>query len=371
MAKILLVTENLTPTAIRLATALRHQQHQVTLLTSKDEDAELPDGIELMRPFKRWSFSEGLRLAPLIYGMNPEIMHLVLEQDQMKPAQMVLSLIAKTLPHCVLTTSLLHIRQGLRRRNPVRYLLQESDVVTCPSVEALGSLRGIRVKSRRQGRGILPPVLNFSEDNSPAERFGPTADLAKSLLGKNYFVMPFIESEFDPSRGAFRRLTLLAAHRHVVLLGSQSSWTLRERKKFQAWMDAKGLASQWTLTGELGQADLRRLLSHAESFVMAGLSLSPMETTEYFLRGIQAGATLVLDNRQSSLHSDLWRHGENCWILPHDEVISSLQGLLGRGSLRRPQTLPENMSLQRDLIDAPLNELNRLYNKALSHKHIL
>ncbi|MBX3039738.1 MAG: hypothetical protein KF789_03385 [Bdellovibrionaceae bacterium] len=371
MAKILLVSQRLTPTAIRLATSLHEQQHQVTMITSSEEDAVLPAAVVMMRPFKNWTVRECLRLTPLIYMMGPQIVHLVLEEDRMSPAEVFLSLLAKTLPGCILTTSLLHIRQGLRKRNPVRYLLQESDVVTCASVDSLGALRGLNVRSRRQGRGLLPPVLDFQEDKEGNAKTAQGAELQKGLRKKPYVVLPFLEGEFRPTHPFFRRLRLLAAHRHVVLLGSFAAWPLRERKRFQAWMDTQGVGGNWTLSGELSTGDQQRLLADTEALILAGLSLSPLETTEYFLRAIRAGANLVIDDRQSMIHSDLWRHGESCWILKFDNVPSALEKLLSEGPLRKLQTLPESLSLHRDLVDGPLNELNRLYNKALSHKHNL
>lgn len=369
MAKILLVAQKLTPTVVKLTTALRHQQHAVTVMTSRDEDANLPEGIELLRPFRRWSFTEGLRVLPILYGMNPQIVHLVLEDDRLNAAQTILSLAAKALPHAVLTTSLLHIRQGLRRRNPVRYLLQESDIVTCPSVESLGALRGLRVRTRRQGRGILPPVLDFDEAEDLMERSSAGADLVRRLQAMPFVVIPLTEPDFDPHRPAFRRFQVMASHRHVVLLGSLSGWSLRERKRFQEWTRRRGLEGQWTVTGELSRPDLRRLLSKAEALVLAGKNLSPRETTEYFLHALQAGTTLVLDQKQAALHSELWRDGGNCWILSPDDLANRLLWLMSKDDLRLPQSLPEDVQLQRDLIDAPLNELNRLYNKALSQKH--
>lgn len=369
MAKILLVAQNLTPTVAKLTTALRHQQHQVTVMTSRNEDAALPDGVELLRPFRRWSVAEGLRVLPLLYGLNPQIVHMVLEDDRLNPAQIVLSLAAKALPHGVLTTSLLHIRQGLRRRNPVRYLLQESDIVTCPSVETLGALRGLRVRARRQGRGILPPVLDFNDEENLLERSSAGADLVRRLQGSPFVVVPLTEPDFAPHRQGFRRFQVMASHRHVVLLGSLSGWTLRERKRFHAWTLEQGVGDRWTVTGELSRPDLRRLLSKAEALVLAGKSLSPLETTEYFLHALQAGTTLVLDQKQSAIHSELWRDGENCWILSTDDLVSRLQSLMAKADLKLPQPLPADIQLQRDLIDAPLNELNRLYNKALSQKH--
>lgn len=371
MAKILLVAERLTPTVVKLTTALRHQQHQVTVITSRDEDAVLPAGVEVLQPFRKWSATEGARLVPIVVGLNPQIVHLVLEEDRLNAGQILLSVLAKLIPQTVLTTSLLGIRSGLRRRNPVRYLLQESDVVTCPSVETLGALRGLNVKSVRQGRGILPPVLDFDTEEDVSERSSSAAEMLRRLGNSKFFVTPFSEPAFDPRKIAFRRLLLLAAQAQVVLLGSFTGWALRDRKRFEAWMREQGLGEQWTLSGPLGRSDLRRLLAKSEALVLAGHSLSPLETTEYFLHALQSGATMVLDGRQAMIHSDLWRHGENCWIVPNDDLLNRLQAVVSGDSLKRPQMLPEDSRLQRELVDAPLNELNRLYNKALSLKHAM
>lgn len=371
MAKILVVTEGLTATVVKLTAGLKQQQHQVTVITSRDADEALPQGVELLRPFRTWSLTEGLRVLPVIYALQPQIVHLVLDDDHLRPAQVLLSLLAKTLPLTVLTTSILHIRQGLRFHNPVRYLLQESDIVTCPSVETLGALRGLNVRSPRQGRAIIPPVLDFNLKEDLENDATAVTDLLRRLKGQDFLVLPMTEPDFDPRRLYFRRLAILAAHRHVVLIGSFTNWSLRERKRFQTWMHAQGLAQQWTLSGPLGRSDLRRILAQSEVFCLAGQQLTPLEITEYFLHAIQAGATMILDHRQSTIHADLWRNGETCWIVQADDLLNQLQALLRQSPLRRPQTLPDPSILRRDLVDAPLNELNRLYNKALSLKHVL
>ena len=370
MAKVLLVSQRLTPTAIRLATSLHQQQRQVTLVTSFEEEADLPPQISVMRPFKTWSTREALRLIPLISLMRPQIIHLLLDDDQMKPAEMILALLAKTLPRCLLSTSLLHIHKGLHRRNPVRYLLQESDVVTCASVDALGALRGLNVRHRRQGRGLLPPMMNFQEFEGSTSKTPAGGELQR-ILPNPYLVLPFSENAFRETHPFYRRLKLLSSHRHVVLLGSFASWPLRERKRFQAWTEERGLASQWTLSGEMSLGDQRRLLANAEGLVMAGLGLSPLEVTELFLKALQAGTNLIMDDRQSLIHSNLWRHGESCWILRADNLPHDLEKLLAAGPLKKLSPLPESLGLHRDLVDGPLNELNRLYNKALSHKQNL
>lgn len=368
MAKVVLVAENLNPTVRRLINGLCNQMHAVTLITSKDE-TDFPDRINVMQPFKKWSAFEAIRIVPLLYAMNPQIIHVILNDSHIRGAHVMLASVAKILPHTVLSTSLLHLGQGLRRRNPTRYLLQESDIVTCPSVETLGALRGLNIRPSRQGRGILPPMMNLSADDSSIEKSQVVTELLARMKNRPYLAVPFMEPGFDSSRMAFRRIAMMAAHRHLLLMGSTADWSLRERKRFQAWMARKGLDTQWTFTGHLNAPDIRRVLGGAEAFVLAGQNLTPFETTEYYLTALQAGTTLVLDDRQSTIHAHLWRHKENAWIFPLHDLLKQLQTQLTAGSLHLESVAPESLNLHRDLIDTPLNELNRLYNRALAVKH--
>lgn len=370
MAKIILVTPQVNTTAWQLAQALRAQQHDVILLTSYGESVADTQGIEFMAYFKSWSFLEGLRIIPGLFGLQAQILHLLLEEDKMNPAQAVLATFAKSHPHCVLTTSLLHIRKGLSRRNPVRYLVEESDIITCPTVATLGELRGLNIRPRRQGRGILPPVLRLQDQDPLAETEIPDAErqIAARVEGEKFVLLPFNESDFDPEADFFLRLRILAARQRVVLWGSYSQWPLRVRKQFARWMEKHGLADRWLVTGEISEALLRRLFAEAEALVLAGLPLTPVELTDYFLKAIHHNCTLILDSAQAGVHGTLWKNGQNCWILNGARLTSELNQLMGKNKLRVSESLPDQMAREQHWLDHPLNELNRLYNRALEQK---
>ncbi|QDK36739.1 hypothetical protein [Bdellovibrio sp. NC01] len=369
MAKIILVSKKITATSWQLAQALRSQQHEVVMLTSYGEEplGELRN-IEFMAYFKKWSFLEGIKIIPGLFGLQPQILHLVLEEDKMSPAQIVLSTFAKSHPSCVLTTSLLNIRFGLRRTNPVRYLVEESDIITCPTVETLGQLRGLNVKANQQGRGILPPALDFSK-SAMSETYadGSEARLIADLADEEYFVVPFRESRFRPDSASFVRLRTLAQKHKVALWGSYSHWPLRDRKQFAAWMEKYDCGNRWVVTGSLAPHLTKILLERATAFVLAGQRFTPVEMTEYYLRAIQSQAIMVLDSKQTSVHADLWKNTVNCWVLNHEHIQRDLVKLLSRPHLRLPEVLSEQRAQNSHLIDSSLNELNRLYNKALSH----
>jgi hypothetical protein len=369
MAKIILVSKHVTATSWQLAQSLRAQQHDVILLTSYGEPAPDTTGIQFMAYFKKWSFWEGLKIIPGLFGLQPQILHLILDEDRINPAMLVLSTFAKSHPTCILTTSLLNIERGLHRKNPVRYLVEESDIVTCPSVENLGQLRGLNVRVGRQGRGILPPVLKFTEQNSEEiYNDGSEAQLLFDLHDKPYFVIPFREPKFLPESDNFARLRTLAQKHKVVLWGSFKGWSLRDRKRFATWMQDFDCGTNWMLTGELPQRVTRELLEHSTAFVLAGQKFTPLEMTEYYMRGIQAKSVMILDSLQTSIHSDLWRNSVNCWVLDHAHMQRDLIRLLSRHHLELPENLSEQVARDSHLIDSSLNELNRLYNKALQQK---
>lgn len=370
MAKIILVSKNVNATSWQLAQALKSQQHEVVLLTSYGEvPPQDTNGIEFMGYFKHWNLMEGLRIIPGLFGLQPQILHLLLDEDKMNTAQIILSTFAKSHPTCILTTSLLNIRIGLSRRNPVRYLIEESDIITCPTVEALGQLRGLNVRSPRQGRGILPPVLDLklnaknhlSPDEEDEQRF---LDL---LAQEPYIVIPFRESRFRPESAAFTRIRTIAQKYKVVLWGSYSHWPSRDRKKFAAWMEEFQCGHHWVVTGPLTTSLNRLLLEKSAALFLAGQHLSPVEMTEYYMRAIQCHAVLILDSRQTSVHSDLWKNSVNCWVLNHQHLQKELIKLLAKPHLHLPENLSEQLAEDRHLIDSSLNDLNRLYNKALHH----
>ncbi|XGC81456.1 hypothetical protein ACES2L_03030 [Bdellovibrio bacteriovorus] len=367
MAKVILVSKKVDATSWQLAQALKAQQHEVILLTSYGEIPPESNGIEFMAYFKRWNLLEGLRIIPGLFGLQPQILHILLDEDKMNAAQMVLSTFAKSHPSCVLTTSLLHIRHGLSRGNAVRYLIEESDIVTCPTVDSLGQLRGLNVRSVRQGRGILPPVLDLKHEIHDEIYSGEESALAQHFADKDYVVIPFREDKFDPDSEAFVRIRTFAQKYKVVLWGSYSHWTLRDRKKFAKWMADFGCADCWTVTGLLSAQISQQLLERSKAFVLAGQHLTPVEMTEYYLRAIQSSAILILDSKQTSLHSDLWKHAVNCWVLDYHHLQRDLVRLLAKSHLRVPESLSDQLAQDRHVIDSSLNELNRLYNKALNN----
>jgi hypothetical protein len=374
MAKIILVTEKVNSTSWPLALSLKAQQHEVIFLTSHGEECANADGIRFMAYFKKWSFLEALRILPILFTYEPQVLHIILDHGKMTGAHAVLASYAKSHPLMVLTTSLLQFEKRLRLGNPTRLLLQESDIVTCPSVDSLARLRGLSVRSKKQGRGILPPALDLYESTlleGPHYEDAEAEVMAEENWGlqlkdEAYFVTPCFEKTFSEDSLFFRRLASVAESRFVVLLGSNQDWPLRSRKQFEQWMEAQGLKDRWMFTGSLPNNLEKDLLKQCQCLILAGHKLSPQAISQFYLKSIQCDTPLVLDSKQASVHAHLWQKNINCWILNHESLDKEFATFLLKDNFRPPQSLQAKLSQNRHLTDTPLNELNRLYTRALS-----
>jgi hypothetical protein len=374
MAKVILVAEKVNSTSWPLALSLKSQQHEVIFLTSQGEEAFNADGIRFMAYFKTWSVFEALRVLPMIFSYEPQILHLILDRNRLKGAHMMLASYAKSHPNMVLTTSLLHLEKRLRRGNPMRLLLQESDIVTCPSVDSLAKLRGLNVRSKKQGRGILPPALDLYESSllDEPQYEDPEAEITAEENWKHfledtpYFVLPCYQRDFNPNSQYFLRVRKIAESHFVVLMGSNQDWPLRSRKLFEEWMRKQGLADRWMFSGSLPGNLEKELLKGSLCLILAGLRLSPEEISQFYLKAIQCDTSLVLDSKQATVHAHLWQKNINCWILHHEVLDKELRDFLNKDSFKTPESLQAKLSTYRHITDTPLNELNRLYTRALA-----
>lgn len=119
------------------------------------------------------------------------------------------------------------------------------------------------------------------------------------------------------------------------------------------------------MTGEISPSLSHALLENCEAFVLSGQRFTPAEMTEYYLSAIQARCSLVLDYSQAGLHSALWKNSVNCWVLDTHQLQTQLVKFLNKDHFKLPECISEQIAQDRHLIDNSMNELNRLYTRAL------
>lgn len=381
MAKILIIAKKITPTTVLLAKSLIEQQHIVILLTSQKslEKSELKDinlpHLQLMEYFKTWSLLEGLKILPVLMTLQAQIVHFIVDEEQITLTERMLATFFKDLRSTVLATTVLKLELNLKTQKNLRKLLEESDIITGPSIDVLAQLRGMNTRNQKQIRGILSPLniidpLVFSA-NTESEL--PLVQLLQKVKIRpqdpQLFLLPFQQKKFQPDAKIFKIIQTLAANHFVLLWGSMNHWRPRERKEFSQWMKAAGLEKNWALSGELTFAEIKSLYQNSDYLFTAFQDFSADELTHFYLESLAFNVPLILDDKQSLIHSELWENKLNCWILDSKNKKKSLSSWLEKKYPPLKMSSEHNEKRKKELIDAPINEINRLYQKALSQVH--
>lgn len=366
MAKILIISRHVTETSLQLAKSLKNQQHEIYFFTGRDEPLHETFGIHFLTYFKKWSVFESVKFFPVMLGIQPDIIHFLLSNDEVSHAEIILSTIAKIFPRCVITTSILEIKDSLKKKTALKLLVKESDVVTVPSLEYMGHLRGIQTKSLRQARGILPPLLSFKkEDDSYIEHNQEEFPLFQTLKNKKYIVLP-INNFFKNELIAFQLLKIFQEKNYyTVFYGSWEGYSLREKKLIEKKLLNNGIKN-WIITGTIKTSELIFLLKNCQALYLAHLKLSTSEVAELFIRAISTNTTVIMDVHQASIYSYVWKNKENCWILDLDFSLTQLEDLLQAKQIKLNAEF-NNVS-NSNLLDNPINDLHRMYNKAFLQK---
>ena len=368
MSKIVLVSKKLNNSTWMLAKGLRSQSNEVIILTSRNEVPPEDDTaqIELMTYFKEWSFGEAVKLLPTLIGSDISIMHLLMEEQRVHGAYVVLSTFAKKNPRCILSISFFNSVKRISRKSPLKFLVERSDIVTLPTPDAMSSLRGLRMTNKYQGRLVLSPVLPslpLRHEISFSEIVSDIAfETSSTRNTKPKALIYFNQSEFNPDSKFYRSLQLLSEKYHLIFWGTNSQWPLRERKKFATWIS--GFSQKWQfLHVHSIEEDIKYLSSHDMIF-LSFTDMSLLKLAETMALGLGSKASLILDNSQTGVYAGLWRNGKNCWILQDSKNLDDLESLLNQKT-DLPYPKPQDLGNNQQLIDSSLNELNRLYNKAL------
>lgn len=364
MSKIVLVSKKLNNSTWMLAKGLRSQSNEVIILTSRNEVPPDNDNgqIELMTYFKAWSFWEAIKLLPTLIGNDISIMHLLIEEQRVHGAYVVLSTFAQKNPRCVLSISFFNSMKKISRKSPLKFLVEKSDIVTLPTPDAMSTLRGLRMRNKNQGRLVLSPVLPSLPIKHEISFSELVFDELKTADKMPKALIYFDQEKFTPDTKFFRSLEILSKKYHLIFWGTNSHWPLRERKKFSAWLST--FSKKWQFLQVNDIAEDIKYLNLDDIIFLSFTDINLLNLAETMVLGLGSKASLVLDNSQTGVYAGLWRNGKNCWVLQDSKNLDDLSDFL-RQQINLPYPRPQELGNNQQLIDSSLNELNRLYNKAL------
>ncbi len=364
MAKILFVSEKINNNSWSLASALKLQGNEVHFLTTKNQAVTQPHSFEILSFFNHWNTFEALRFLPFLAIGKYDVVHFLLESDRLNKAQSLLTTLSYSIPNLLLSTSLLDISTGLTRKNPVRYLLERSHLVTAPTIEMLAQLRGLNIKNHKQLRGILPPIIPFFREDLISSSSDKTNSFATTAEKKEFAVVPLIHIKNQSHEKFLLPLIELSKKFFIIFLGSLEGWPVSERKIWEKYITTK-IGQDWCLSGQLPLEQEKDVLNSSAALFLAGQDLSPLIMTEWVGKSASSNTALIIDDRQTRLYPGLWEHKKNAWIFSRVDLSTDVERWVKTGPFLLSSTLSESLNEKQNLLDAPLNELQRLYNRLI------
>lgn len=158
MAKIALISEQISPSLIHWAEGLRQQRHEVRIISSRKISWNGTTEVSLQFYFDKWSVFEATRLIPSLMRDLPDVFHFVFqhEDDSASAAHWSLMLFAQSLRRPVVS-SLLTSPGDHWKWNP---FLRWSDGVSFETRESLMKAKRGGLLSHRQKTEVLLPIVS-------------------------------------------------------------------------------------------------------------------------------------------------------------------------------------------------------------------
>lgn len=367
MAKILVVARELNEATWSFTKALRNQGHTLVILTSKGTLSETSDPhIQVHFYFKKWTFLESLQYVPFLFKENFEIVHFYIEDEDFGFAQVGLLAILNWDPSLLISTSVMNLNLELKRFSSLRWLLERSDLVTTSTLEMMAALRGLNIRNRQQTRGLLPPFLDLSTKTSQHKKESSPLLDSSLLKNKPFLVIP-VDTVLSLEKGYLQELSELATRIHLVFCFVQSEIPLHQKKRLEALLNHH-IGSRWAFSFNSNEERFITLASKSNGILLAGQNFKPLEFSKWVRWSFVARVAPLIDDEQSKMYSALWEDQINCKIFRRYHLQKDYH-LWARSLVQfKKIDLGQSLSQKKEIMDAPVNQLQRLYNKALSRK---
>lgn len=344
MAKVALICRDWTEPARNFALALHEQHHEVFVLTSKNQDFSETQGISILACFENWNWREMVELVPHLLRLNPDIFHFfqVDKDPEFTQAHWLLALYGKSIPRRATALSSFH-RFTTKDSRFMQLFLKLQDLVTVGNRENLMFLRRnhwLRDKSLSE---IIPPFTAMPQLN--AEKPTEDPELARLLESLKPFVL--VPGGF-PNTFAKSQLSELSGLN--ILFFAERPRKAVEKNFF--FLD-RSVFSQ----------DFQTIASAAKVCVSAGLDFSLLELVQLQKILWQAKCALISDPHQSEILPGICMNGQNGFV--HQDNKSIQQLLASCQDLSWSEN--HHLSVHGQLKDLAMNELARLYSKALQN----
>lgn len=342
MASIALIAKKISPQVLETAKGLYQHRNEVKIISSHNQK---PNGIyefQILTYFKKWSLLEALRLIPKILLHPPDVFHFFFEDesDSATAAHWALLSFAQSLNKATVVSLLgkkIHSKNW--RYNP---FLKFSKAITVPTRERLMYLKRRKLISPENlNEVILPlqePLIELKFHDEELSHFLKT-------------IQPYIFVPTHPLLEFLQQLQIITQNTdyNILFLGPRTK-NLRRFKRFYAVNIENPFA-------------LEQIAMSARCILLAfhEFDLSELMNWQYLSHKVEV--PLIVRGQQIEVLPGLCLQDKNGFIIQKDAL--SLHKLLLNNPELKIQAFYKNKALLPS-VDHSLNELSRLYAKALN-----
>ncbi len=369
MSKIAFFIESLNPqsnsrveSSCYLIEALAQAQHDIKIYTSLGEhDQEYSfssNGIEVLRPFTKWSFWEILKSLPALLEFGPDILHFIHPSEMMRPALFsglkAVPIFFELLKKTVLVTSFLY------GKNKVHFSKSEEDFIEMSQLVLLGnnnlkdSLQETNDSKRiKTSPLVFPQKIDF-EDTWICQAF------------KEYLYIPYKPSHYSNFQ-SFMAVLIDFSKKYsgvgVVFGHGMGSLKKIEQNYILDKLNDEGLSKRFFFAPTLNQSQRNSLYYYAKLVICT--HHQDFFEFNFFSKKVLKVKTPILLSRSQQLNDNFdWVKNENC-ILCQD-TDESLFEQLCLAFANKSQLLDEVVANLNEMNidhfnDLAINEVSRLY----------
>lgn len=368
MQNILFICKEINYNILSIANQLRELNHSVTLLTyqnqkEKIDQIKIKNKVEILFYYQSGKWQENIKLLPRLL-MNPtQIIHLFIDHSLSYRNEIVLAFILKKISHSQIVTSFMNSKLNLKKSD-WKNLIYASRLITTSSELQIHQFRGLEAPEL-QSKIVLSPLIDLEIDRLSLEKF-PCLNIF--LNNKKSIFLPFQEKNFRIDSRIYKLIQTLLPTFNIFLWGSTKNWTSNDRKQLSTYINHQTIETksvgQIYVTGEINKLEISAFLSKCEWAFIAFSDFEDQSLLEIIWQILATPCQLVLDDQQSMIHPQTWRHKKNCYLLNYRNKKDSTLSWLDEIQQKEFKTIvADPQEIKKSWVDDSINQLIRAYSQ--------
>lgn len=378
--------------SFELIRSLADQQHDVRVMSTYREGEVIPEGstrLQIIRPFRSWSWLEIPRLIPTLLEFQPDVLHFIQPHGEALTgwtnAMTAIPSLAPLIGRPKVVLSLFDVRESELGRHRNLLLLTDSITVANRQQAEIVEKWWPENAKKKPFVTVVPLPLTSnpsttylsgfeSEDSILPASIGLSATIRGFFgTGKTILIPGEIDEHIDLERHASTFVELLTTipDAQIAIAGGWGRWPSLKRKKFIEAFENANAGNRVLLTGPLNEECRREAIALSHCLFSASMPAESFLLPLWIRLAIGAGIPVVLSQEQVDIDPIPWRDRENAFIVDSEgkKWGAALAEALLTDDVTRSiaSRLPDFTRFE--AVDRPGNVISRMYSELLAQTH--